>query len=178
MKMKTIKNLLILFAAVAFTYCEDNNIAPPYPLTYDNIAGTYNIQSLSIDTKTTTEVGGFPVTINANGVGNTFQVNLVMNQNQTYTITGEHVFVITASGPGFPATTETEIITIDETGTFVINSDNSITFSDQNAEFLNGTLNVIVFNESSFSLTQEAEEVIPVTNSTITANLAVSFVRP
>ena len=175
--MKIIKFLLIACITLVFFSCDDEVASPPYPLSYENIAGNYNIQSLSIDTKTTTDVGGFPVTVSANGVGNTFQVDMIMNQDRTYSIKGEHVFVVTATVPGMSPTTETEIILIDEAGSFTINADNSITFSDQNAAFLSGSLNVTIFNENSFTLRQETTEDISITNSTITANLAVSFVR-
>ncbi len=176
--MKTIKNLLILIIAITFINCSDDNTALTYTLSYENIAGTYDIQSLSVNTKTTTEIGGFPVTVNANGVGNTFQVDLVMNQDRTYSIKGEHVFVVTVSGPGIPPTTDTEIILIDEAGTYTIDdTNNTVTFVDQNADFLDGVLNVTVFNENTFTLTQEVEETEPLTQTTITANLSVSFSR-
>lgn len=176
--MKTIKILLLLFVCTTLTNCSDDNAAPTYPLSYENIAGNYNIQSLSINTETTTLVGVVPITARANGVGDTFQVDLLLNTDRTYTIKGEHRIVVTTTVPGVPSTTTEEIIVIDESGSYSINNaNNSITFSDQNAEFLNGSLNVSVFNESSFSLTQEVEGTEPLTNSDFKVNLAVSFIR-
>lgn len=175
--MKIIKSLIILFIVVSFSNCSDDNSAPAYPLSYENIAGTYNIQSLSINTEVTTMVGVVPVTAKGNGVGDTFQVDLVMNVDRTYSIKGQHRMVITTAVPGVPPTETKEIITTDESGTYTINADNSITFTDQNAEFLDGSLNVTVFNESTFTLTQQVEGTEPTTNADFKVNLAVSFVR-
>lgn len=175
--MKSIKIFLLLLVSITLTNCSDNNEAPAYPLTYENISGTYNIQSLSIDTETTTLVGIIPVTAKANGVGDTFQVDMILNTDKTYSIKGEHRIVITTSVPGVAPTTTQEIVVIDESGNYTINADNSITFSDQNADFLSGDLNVTVFTANNFSLTQEIEGTEPLTNSDFKVNLAVSFIR-
>ena len=98
--MKSIKIFLLLLVSITLTNCGDNNEEPAYPLTYENISGTYNIQSLSIDTETTTLVGIIPVTAKANGVGDTFQVDMILNTDKTYSIKGEHRIVITTSVPG------------------------------------------------------------------------------
>ena len=88
-----------------------------------------------------------------------------------------HRIVITTSVPGVAPTTTQEIVVIDESGNYTINADNSITFSDQNADFLSGDLNVTVFTANNFSLTQEIEGTEPLTNSDFKVNLAVSFIR-
>lgn len=175
--MKIFKSLFILFIAVSFSNCSTEDSAPTYPLTYENIAGTYNIQSLSLNVQTTVNVGVVPITSTANGVGDTFQVDLIMNQDRSYSVKGAYRLVTTASAPGITPTETQEIINVDESGTYTINSDNSIIFTDQNAEFLNGTLNVTVFNESTFTLTQLAEGIEPITNATFKIDLAASFIR-
>ena len=153
--MKTIKILLLLFVCTTLTNCSDDNAAPTYPLSYENIAGNYNIQSLSLNLETTLNIGIVPVTSTANGVGDTFQIDLIMNQDRTYSVKGAYRLVTTATVPGNPPVTTNEILNIDESGTYTINTNNSITFIDQNADFLNGSLNVTVFNENAFTLTQE-----------------------
>lgn len=175
--MKILKSLFILFIAISLSSCSTEDSAPTYPLTYENIAGTYDIQSLSLNVKTTINVGAVPVTSTANGVGDTFQVDLIMNQDRTYSVKGAYRLVTTATVPGVAPTETKEIINIDESGSYTINSDNSITFVDPDAEFLEGSLNVTVFNENTFTLTQEVNTQDPILNSDIEIDLAISFIR-
>lgn len=174
--MKTIKRILILLVTVTFLNCSDNDNTPAYPLNYENIAGSYDIQSLSADIQTTIEINGIPVTASANAVGDTFQVDMIMNSDRTYSIEGEYRIITTTRVPGASPVTSEEIVIVDEEGTYVIN-DSSITFTDQDADFLDGVLNVSVFNENSFTLSQELEETDPTTNGEISVNMSVSFIR-
>ncbi len=174
--MKSIKRILVLLITISFINCNDSDNSPSYPLNYENIAGLYGIESLKADVQTTISVSGIPVTASANAVGDTFQVDMIINADRTYSINGEYRIITTTRIPGTSPLTEEEIVVVDEDGTYVIN-ENSINFTDPNAEFLTGVLNVTVFNEDSFTLAQELEESDSSTNTSVSADLAVGFIR-
>jgi hypothetical protein len=175
--MKNLKFILFLLVSAIILSCSDDNSEPPFILSNANIAGTYNISSLSIDAKATAVTSGIPVTIsNATTVGDTFQFNFVLNANGNYTASGQYRILSTVTPIGSSPITDISIINTDDSGTYQINSsNNTITFTSSTGDFIEGTLNVVIFNENTFSLAQEIEEVDgPITN---TINASISFTR-
>ena len=176
--MKAYKLLFVLFLTVNMLSCSSSDNEPAFILSKENILGTHEIESLKIDTKTTTIVSGFPVVVNAKAVGSLFQVDLVFKSDNTYTVKGEHAIKTTITTVGSAPIVNEEIVVINESGVYSVdNTDGSIKFTDQNADFLSGKLIVSGISENKLALTQLVEETVPTTNSTIEANLNVSFIR-
>lgn len=175
--MKFLKSLLILTMVITFANCSESDSAPIYPLSYENIAGTYNVQSFSYKTDVIATTNGIPITIaTASAVGDTFQIDLTLNVDGTYTIQGAYRVEIRLVPVVGNAVETQEIINISNTGTFTLNTNNNtITFSDGLVKDLNGTLEVRTFNETSFSLFQETD--LNVSNNVENIETSIAFVR-
>lgn len=177
--MKTIKFIFILFLTVSLFNCNNSSEERPiFVLSKSNLVGNHEIESFVLDTKTTTEVSSFPVVVNSNSVGSLLQVVLVFNTDNTYTISGEYAVKTTISFAGNQPVVNEEILVLDESGNYTVdNTDNSISFTSQEAEFLTGKLVVSDFSEDRLSLTQMVEEVFSSRNTTIESDLKISFLR-
>ena len=176
--MKTLK--FILFAVISLTIlsCADNSTEPELILSNESLAGNYNVTVLDSDIETSTIVANVPVTVaNARLVGDTFQVDVVINADGTFSAGGQYRVVSTITPVGTPPITETEILTFESTsGSYILNTlDNTITFSSQDVSLLEGTFNVIVFNETTFTLNQQVEEIVG--DLTVRANVNLSLER-
>ena len=175
--MKSIKTLFLLFFSITLINCSDDNATPAYLLSYENIAGTYNVQNLSVSTDITTSSNGFDIKVgSASLTGDTFQIDLVMNVNGTYSAKGAYrtLYKLTpVAGNGFE---ETKIINIDNSGNYTLNTTtNKITFSGDLLKDLKGSLNINTFNETSFSLFQEID--VPVNSNVEKVTTNIAFVR-
>jgi hypothetical protein len=176
--MKTLK--LILFAVITSTIlsCADNSTEPELILSNESLAGNYDITVLDSDLETSTVVADVPVTVaNASLVGDTFQVDVIINADGTFSAGGQYRVVSTITPVGTAPITETEIITLDpSSGSYILNTlQNTITFSSQDMSLLEGTFNVIVFNETTFTLNQQVEETLG--DLTVKANVNLSLER-
>jgi hypothetical protein len=176
--MKTLK--LILFAVITSTIlsCADNSTEPELILSNESLAGNYDIAVLDSDLETSTVVADVPVTVaNASLVGDTFQVDVIINADGTFSAGGQYRVVSTITPVGTAPITETEIITLDpSSGSYILNTlQNTITFSSQDMSLLEGTFNVIVFNETTFTLNQQVEETLG--DLTVKANVNLSLER-
>ena len=176
--MKTLK--LILFAVITSTIlsCADNSTEPELILSNESLAGNYDIAVLDSDLETSTVVADVPVTVaNASLVGDTFQVDVIINADGTFSAGGQYRVVSTITPVGTAPITETEIITLDPySGSYILNTlQNTITFSSQDMSLLEGTFNVIVFNETTFTLNQQVEETLG--DLTVKANVNLSLER-
>ena len=176
--MKTLK--LILFAVITSTIlsCADNSTEPELILSNESLAGNYDIAVLDSDLETSTVVADVPVTVaNASLVGDTFQVDVIINADGTFSAEGQYRVVSTITPVGTAPITETEIITLDpSSGSYILNTlQNTITFSSQDMSLLEGTFNVIVFNETTFTLNQQVEETLG--DLTVKANVNLSLER-
>jgi hypothetical protein len=176
--MKTLK--LILFAVITSTIlsCADNSTEPELILSNESLAGNYDIAVLDSDLETSTVVADVPVTVaNASLVGDTFQVDVIINADGTFSAGGQYRVVTTLTPVGTAPITETEIITLDpSSGSYILNTlQNTITFSSQDMSLLEGTFNVIVFNETTFTLNQQVEETLG--DLTVKANVNLSLER-
>ena len=154
--------------------CSDENPAPIYPLTQQNLAGTYNIQSMRADLNATAVVQGATVPVSSgNVVGDTFQVSFIINTDGTYTASGQYRITTTVTPIGSAPVTNTEIVVFNDSGTYTLNtSNNTITMTSSNSDFFEGTLQIQTFNETSFSLSQEITEV----NGGVTGTAAYTIV--
>ena len=88
--MKTLK--FILFAVISLTIlsCADNSTEPELILSNESLAGNYNVTVLDSDIETSTIVANVPVTVaNASLVGDTFQVDVVINADGTFSAGGQ-----------------------------------------------------------------------------------------
>ncbi|WP_159949521.1 hypothetical protein [Polaribacter septentrionalilitoris] len=175
--MKSVKYFLVLFLAFNILGCDSSDNEPIFVLSKANLIGTYSMESMTLNTKTTTEVvSGFPFVVNANSVGSLFQVDLIFNSDDTYSIKGEYAVKTTTTSIGSSPIVNEQIIVIDEAGTYAVdNSDGTISFTNQNAELLTGKLTVSGISETKLLLTQFVEEAIPSLNTTIEADLKISF---
>jgi hypothetical protein len=109
-------------------------------------------------------------------VGDTFQLNLVMNANNSYTASGQYRVVSTITNNGEEPTEESEIVVIDASGgSYQLNSNNTITFNPQDDEFFEGVFIIETFNETSIILSQKDIEVDG--NTTFTVEAAAGFIR-
>ena len=170
----------ILFAIITSTIlsCADNSTEPELILSNESLAGNYDITVLNSDIETSTVVANVPVTVaNASLVGDTFQVDVVINADGTFSAGGQYRVVSTITPVGSDAITETEILTFEQTdGTYSLNTlENTITFSSQDVSLIEGTFNVIVFNETTFTLNQQVEEIVG--DLTVRANVNLSLER-
>lgn len=170
----------IFFAVITSTIlsCADNSTEPELILSNESLAGNYDITVLNSDIETSTVVANVPVTVaNASLVGDTFQVDVVINADGTFSAGGQYRVVSTITPVGSDAITETEILTFEQTdGTYTLNTlENTITFSSQDVSLIEGTFNVIVFNETTFTLNQQVEEIVG--DLTVRANVNLSLER-
>lgn len=170
----------ILFAVITSTIlsCADNSTEPELILSNESLAGNYDITVLNSDIETSTVVANVPVTVaNASLVGDTFQVDVVINADGTFSAGGQYRVVSTITPVGSDAITETEILTFEQTnGNYTLNTlENTITFSSQDVSLIEGTFNVIVFNETTFTLNQQVEEVVG--DLTVRTNVNLSLER-
>lgn len=161
--MKTLKILFVsVFFLSIFSCSDDDERAIALELTRENLAGTYNISSLSAEENESTVRGNTTVNISTTTiVGDTFQFDFVLNANGTFTAVGQYRITSTTSANGGQPQTETEIINIDTSGTYSINTTSgvrSISFSPVDDDFLEGTFAVNLFNSTNLALIQETEE--------------------
>lgn len=176
--MKLLKLIFVLFVVTTLTNCSSNDTVPTLTLSTNSIAGTYNISSFNSEAVLSTEVTpGISATISTvKIVGDTFQIDFTLNTDGSYTSSGQYRIETTvAPVTGNPVTTPS-IVNFSDSGNFSINSNNNtITFSSSTDEFLSGTFEVVSFNDTSFGLSQETEEINDPITTTINTN--ISFVR-
>lgn len=182
--MKLLKSILILFIAISITSCgDDSSSEPAFILSNANIAGTYNISSFNVNVDLSTEVTpGVNATFSTiKIIGDIFQVDFILNTSGSYSVSGQYSVTTTTNVVGGSTTENSSIVNFNDSGTFTINSsENTITFNSSQDDFLGNeyldkTFNVTVFSENSFTIAQEAEEVIdPITTK---ANGKVSFTK-
>ena len=180
-KTNFMKNLKYIFFAVitsTILSCADNSSEPELILSNESLAGNYDVTVLDSDIETSTVVANVSVVVaNASLVGDTFQVDVVINADGTFTAGGQYRVVSTITPVGTPAITESEIIIFEPSpGSYTLDSiENTITFMIQDAGLLEGTFNVIVFNETTFTLNQQIEETMG--DLTVKANVNLSLER-
>tara|TARA_B100000787_G_scaffold98399_1_gene72556 strand:+ start:14792 stop:15322 length:531 start_codon:yes stop_codon:yes gene_type:complete len=173
--MKALRLILFVLIASTIVSCADNTVEPELTLSNENLAGDYNLTSFNTNIETSATVSGVTVPVsNTSLVGNTFQVDIIFDTDGTYTAAGEYVIVGTITPVGADAITESEIIVFSDAGSYSVNTlDNTITFMVQGEELLSGTFNVTVFNETTFTISQQAEETLGELTSSININASL-----
>jgi len=155
--MKATKYLLIFILALTVVSCnknDDDGESNSFLLNAANLAGTHALTFLTINIEETTEINGIPVTSTISAVGSTFQVEIIFLANGTYTIDGQYLVTTTVTVAG-QTETDTEIIVLDEAGTYSIDANAETIFvSGSGGELGSGTFDITLFNETDFRFTQ------------------------
>ncbi|QOD60054.1 hypothetical protein H9I45_11965 [Polaribacter haliotis] len=159
--MKTIKIIFALFIAVTITSCGDSEKTVALDFSLTNVSGTYKVKSFNQDLSNTVVTQGTSVDVsNSTKIGDSFEVDLILNAGGTFTVKGPYRVVTTVTPVDGSATVSTKILNIDNSGSFSINKTGArtITFNSSNGDFLNGEYNVNLFNENALTLSQDSEE--------------------
>ncbi len=156
--MKLSKLILLMLLAIATVSCSnDDDGAEPFLLTKRNLAGNYKTQLLTVHIEQTFTVNNAPILSVTDIAGDTFQVNTTFYEDGTFTRVG-NFRILTTITTGPIVNTESEIITVDETGTYVIGpTGNTITLR-QNGD--SQTFDVKLFNETKLNLERNSTDPI------------------
>lgn len=168
--MKSTKLLLIFILSFSILSCNknsDDDGGTSFLLSAENLAGTHALTFLDIDIEETTEINGIPVMSTITIIGSTFQVEMIFQENGTYSIEGQYLQTTTVTVAG-QTETDTEIIVLDEGGTYSLDANEQTIFlSGSGGELEAGTFEVTVFNETDFRFVQHEEIVTTLTNTDI-----------
>jgi len=175
--MKLLKFIFFLCVVTSITSCGDDETAPNFPLSSANLVGNYEMNNFEAQgSEDATSSSGDTVNLtNTSTVGDTFQLDFILNANGSYTASGQYRIVSTITPNGGTPSEESEIIVINATGSYQLNSDNTITFNPQTGDFFEGIFTIKTFNDTSVILGQDQEEVQG--NTTFTAKVTVGFIR-
>ena len=174
--MNLVKKIFVVMMIVSLAACKsDDDGAAQFLLTIDNLVGNHDITSYESYEEDTYIINNVPVVSTITTIGDTFQVTLKLNADQTYLLAGQ--FRITETTVvGNETLIDTEILVLNETGTFTVNAnDLTITLIDG----LGGdsqTWDVSLFNETQMNLTfQEAGNLD--NDGTFEYNEEIRFIR-
>lgn len=155
--MKATKYLLIFILALSVFSCnknDDDAETLPFLLSKANLAGTHALTFATVDIEETTEINGIPVTSIITAVGSTFQVEIIFREDGTYSIEGQYLLTTTVTVAG-QTETDTEIIVLNEEGTYSLDAnDQTIFISGSGGDLGSGTFDITVFNETDFRINQ------------------------
>ncbi|MGY8910807.1 MAG: hypothetical protein ACKVIG_13245, partial [Flavobacteriales bacterium] len=94
-------------------------------------------------------------------VGDIYSLDIVMNENGTYTASGQYTLDFITKPNGSAQVSGSSIVDVEDLGNFTISSlDNTITFTPSTSledQFLLGTYSVVLLNSTTLSLVQEVE---------------------
>ncbi len=152
--MKLLRPLFACIMIVSLFSCKSDDDNNQFILTYENLAGLYDLVLLNGTIETTVDVEGIPVTAVTTIVGDTFQIETTFNQNGTYHIEGEYRVTVTVTVAG-TTETNTEIIVLNENGTYQIDTNAQTVTISGFGDLLDGTFEVTLFNENEIRLFQE-----------------------
>ena len=172
--MKVYRKLIVFSFILLLFACKSDDDGDQFLLTYANLSGVYDMVHFSGNIETTVEIQGIPVTAVTTIVGDTFQVDATFNQNGTYSIEGEYRVTITTTAGG-NTETDTEIVVVDDSGTYQIDAnDQTITITSDVDEF-NGTFDITLFNQTQLRIVKEESSIID--GSTVDSIIELRFVR-
>jgi len=145
-----------------------------YLLTNVNIAGNHNLSFYAANSTTTITLLGVPFTVETVVIADTYQASISFTEVGTFTLIGEFrttTTTIPSTGPPL-----SQIIVLNETGTYEVNDGAQIlTFSGPGV-YGNGIYNVTVFNQTELHITKE--ETTTETNGAVTiAQKELRFTR-
>ncbi len=148
--MKILKSIFALIMIVSLASCNNDDDNDVYLLTNANLAGTHALTFLEREEVQTRVFNNLPSVSTISVVGDTFQVDLVLNENGSYTIEGQYRITETTVQDG-NTNIDTEIILIDEGGLYTVNTSNlTLTMSFNGGE--SQTYDVALFNEDELRL--------------------------
>lgn len=155
--MKLSKLFFLVVLAIATVSCSSDDDGTPFLLNPANLSGNYKTELLTMTIEQTFTVNNVPVVSTTSIVGDTFELNTVFKEDGTYTSLGQYRMVTTTKTAG-QTTTESKIVNVDETGTYVINQTaKNITITiDGESKTYNATL----FNETKLNLQRDSSEPI------------------
>jgi hypothetical protein len=148
--------LLLVVVAVSIVSCKkDDDATVAFVLSNANIAGTHSLNYFVGSTLVTGVLpgGSTPVTITYNITADTFQAQFVFTEAGTYTLSGEFRITTTSSQQG--TTPQSEIIVLNETGTYQVNdAAQTIVLIEQGGSLGESDVNTVtLFNETELHLT-------------------------
>lgn len=175
--MKRIKYLIATCFFLSFLNCTEKKEVPQLPFSESTIVGVFNIQGISEKTTTTVVASGVEVEVaKTKSRADTFEVELTLNNDNTYSVSGAYRKINTVTPTGKSSKTSATIITITDSGIFSVDeAENKVTFSAKTKEFLEGTYLVTDFYEERFTLQKEA--VTLQDQITTSSNIEITFVR-
>jgi len=148
--MKILKSIFALIMIVSLASCNNDDDNDVYLLTNANLAGTHALTFLESEEVQTRIFNNLPSVSTISVVGDIFQVDLVLNENGSYTIEGQYRITETTVQDG-NTNIDTEIILIDEGGLYTVNTSNlTLTMSFNGGE--SQTYDVTLFNEDELRL--------------------------
>lgn len=123
-----------------------------YLITNINLTGAHAFSFYSEHLVTTVSIPpNPPVELISDITGDIFQITLSFTEAGTFTFVGE--FLVTVTVEGQPPTSQ--IVTVDESGTYQANDESeTITFMGT-GDYLNGVFTVTMFDQSELRLTKE-----------------------
>jgi hypothetical protein len=172
--MRILKKIFLFSFIFLMFACKSDDEGNQFLLSYENLAGLYDLVYLNGNIETTIEIQGIPVTAVTIIEGSTFQVDATFNQNGTYSLEGEYLVTITTTAGG-STETDSEIIVVDDTGTFQIDANEQTITITSSVDELDGTFDVTLFNENQLRLVQE--ESYTEGDASIDSIIEVRFVR-
>ena len=145
----------LAFATVSCSSDDDGNA--PYVFNNTNLSGNYKTTLLTGDIEQTYLVNGTEVKSTIKIVGDTFQLTTVFGTDGSYSATGQYRTETKTTTAG-NTVTETEIVVVDDQGTYVISEDkkNFTLTIDGESE----TYDVALFNETKLNLKRDFNETI------------------
>lgn len=155
--MKILK--FFLFAAIALTFAacssDDDGVTPVVELNIANLVGTYDIFSITDSSETTVTGGGTTVQFSTYvSSGDTFTNTVfTFNADGTYVSSGSYRDTSTTTFTGQAPETVMEIVTIDDSGTYSIDTVSRTLTLDGDDVY-----DVTVFNGTSLTITDNYTE--------------------
>ncbi len=171
--MKISKLMLLLVLAIGAVGCNKDDDGPePYRLTNANIAGSYKTIFLKGHMEQTFTVNNVDILSVTDVVGDTFQLTTVFKTDGTYLTSGQYR-AVTTNTTGGQTTTNSEIILVDQEGTYVLNpTSNTITIVVDNTPL---TFDVTSFNSNQIKMVHNSNA--PVDGVPTTSRLEIHLER-
>lgn len=161
--MKKINFIICLCISAILVSCGDDNSEDRLLTTNANLQGTYQIAAFNqIINETATSSTGANVNLSTTtNVGDIYSLDIVINENGTYSASGQYTLDFVTTPNGSPQVSGSRIVDVEDLGNFTISSlDNTIKFTPSTSledEFLSGTYNIVLLNSTTLSLVQEIE---------------------
>ncbi|WP_442264882.1 hypothetical protein ACSIGC_11065 [Tenacibaculum sp. ZS6-P6] len=176
--MKLLKSFFLFFAFATLISCGSDDNTPVFELTSENFTGTYAVTKLRGTNKTSTTASGQVVDISTESYeGDTFQVDLILSTNGTFTYSGEYREVaVTTLNNGSAPVQETSIETENSSGTYTLDVLNKrVTFSDTNTGVIHGIFEITSFSANTLVIRKESETTD--NQITTTEEITITFER-